>query len=108
MYEIVEASCPKPDLMVYLYLDVDDLQYNIRKRGRAYEQSITNDYLLNIQQQYLEYIRQHDDMRVLMIDTKGLDFVEHREDYEFIRHLIMQERPTGLHRASALHPPHST
>ena len=33
MYEIVEATCPKPDLMVYLYLDVEDLHDNIRKRG---------------------------------------------------------------------------
>jgi deoxyadenosine/deoxycytidine kinase len=102
MYEIVEASCPKPDLMVYLYLDVEDLQYNIRKRGRSYEQSITDDYLQNIQNQYLEYIRQHSDMRVLMIDTKGLDFVEKRDDYVFLRDLILQERATGLHRISAL------
>ena len=102
MYEIVEASCPKPDLMVYLYLDVEDLQYNIRNRGRAYEQSITDEYLQNIQNQYLEYIRQHSEMRVLMIDTKGLDFVVKREDYAFLRDLILQERATGLHRISAL------
>ena len=103
MYEIVEASCPKPDLMVYLYLDVDDLQYNIRKRGRAYEQSITDNYLQNIQNQYLEYIRQHEELRVLMIDTKGLDFVANSDDYVFLRDLILKERTTGLHRISALH-----
>jgi deoxyadenosine/deoxycytidine kinase len=98
MYEIVEASCPKPDLMVYLYLDVEDLQYNIRKRGRAYEQSITDDYLLNIQNQYLEYIRQHEDMRVLMIYTKGLDFVTNPTDYQLLRDLILQPRECGVYR----------
>lgn len=108
MYEIVEASCPKPDLMVYLYLDVEDLQYNIRKRGRSYEQSITNEYLQSIQHQYLEYIRQHGNLRVLMIETKGLDFVANREDYVFLRDLILRERSTGLHRLSALQPPHLT
>jgi deoxyguanosine kinase len=102
MYEIVEASCPKPDLMVYLYLDVEDLQYNIRKRGRAYEQSITDDYLQNIQNQYLEYIRQHEDMRVLMIYTKGLDFVANPSDYQLLRDIILQPRESGVYRLQPL------
>jgi deoxyguanosine kinase len=102
MYEIVEASCPKPDLMVYLYLEVDDLQYNIRKRGRAYEQSISDEYLQNIQHQYIEYMRQHEDMRVLMIHTKGLDFVANPEDYATLRDVILQPRPTGIHRVHVL------
>jgi len=102
MYEIVEASCPKPDLMVYLYLDVEDLQYNIRKRGRSYEQSITDEYLQNIQNQYLEYIRQHEDMRVLMIYTKGLDFVANPSDYQLLRDIILQPRESGVYRLQPL------
>ena len=102
MYEIVEASCPRPDLMVYLYLDVEDLQYNIRKRGRAYEQSITDDYLQNIQNQYLEYIRQHEDMRVLIIYTKGLDFVANPVDYQLLRDIILQPRESGVYRLQPL------
>jgi deoxyguanosine kinase len=104
MYEIVEASCPKPDLMVYLYLDVEDLQYNIRKRGRAYEQSITDDYLQNIQNQYLEYIRQHSEMRVLVIHTKGIDFVTNPEDYALLKDLILMPRSPGVHRIQPLLP----
>ena len=102
MYEIVEATCPKPDLMVYLYLDVEDLHYNIRKRGRSYEQSITDEYLVNIQNQYLEYIRQHEDMRVLMIYTKGLDFVTNTSHYEMLRDLILQPRDSGVYRVQPL------
>jgi deoxyadenosine/deoxycytidine kinase len=88
--------------MVYLYLDVEDLQYNIRKRGRAYEQSITDDYLHNIQNQYLEYIRQHEDMRVLMIYTKGLDFVANPNDYQLLRDIILQPRESGVYRLQPL------
>ena len=102
MYEIVEATCPKPDLMVYLYLDVEDLHYNIRKRGRSYEQRITDEYLVNIQNQYLEYIRQHEDMRVLMIYTKGLDFVTNTSHYEMLRDLILQPRESGVYRVQPL------
>ena len=102
MYEIVEASCRKPDLMVYLYLDVEDLQYNIRKRGREYEKGITADYLQNIQNQYLEYIRQHEDMRVLIIYTKGLDFVANPVDYQLLRDIILQPRESGVYRLQPL------
>ncbi|MFM7727060.1 MAG: deoxynucleoside kinase, partial [Flavobacteriales bacterium] len=87
---------------VYLYLDVEDLQYNIRKRGRSYEQSITDDYLMNIQNQYLEYIRQHDDMRVVMIYTKGLDFVANPSDYQLMRDIILQPRESGVYRLQPL------
>lgn len=98
MYEIVEGSCPKPDLIVYLYLGVPHLQKNIRKRGRAYEQKITDEYLDNIQKQYLEFIRQHQDLRVLIVNTEELDFVENKDDYEKLKTVILAERETGVHR----------
>lgn len=98
MYEIVAASCPKPDLIVYLYLGVEQLQKNIRKRGREYEQKITNEYLDNIQKQYLEFIRQHQDMRILIVNTEAIDFVQNSHDYERLKSLILEERESGVFR----------
>ncbi len=98
MYEIVESNCPKPDILVYLYLSVDRLQANIKKRGRAFEQKITDEYLENIQQQYLEFIRQHKEMRILVIDTANLDFVNNKEDYERIKNVILSDYDHGVHR----------
>ncbi|MFM7813479.1 MAG: deoxynucleoside kinase [Flavobacteriales bacterium] len=102
MFELVEASCPKPDLLVYLYLDVAELQANIRKRGRTYEAHITDAYLENIQRQYMEFIRQHQDMRVVIINTQGLDFVSHEADYLKLKTLIQREYPIGITRISDL------
>lgn len=98
MYEIVEGSCPKPDLIVYLYLGVPQLQKNIRKRGREYEQKITDEYLDNIQKQYLEFIRQHQDLRVVIVNTENLDFVQNKQDYEKLKAVVLEERETGVHR----------
>jgi deoxyadenosine/deoxycytidine kinase len=98
LFSIVQAQIPKPDLLVYLYLNVENLQRNIRKRGREYEQKITDVYLENIQHQYLEFIRQHEHMRVLVIDTNELDFVNRAEDYERIKTLMLQYREPGIHR----------
>ncbi|MFZ4785154.1 MAG: deoxynucleoside kinase [Flavobacteriales bacterium] len=100
MYEIVESNTPKPDLLVYLYQHVDQLLLNIRKRGRDYEKHITAEYLENIQQQYLEFIRQHEHLRVVIIDTTNRDFVNNDADYAWIREKILTEYPTGVTRIS--------
>lgn len=102
LFEIVETSCPKPDLMVYLYLNVDQLQENIRKRGREYEKKITVEYLEQIQQQYLEFIRQHKDRRIVVVDTSGLDFVNRNNDYQLIKEVITGNYSKGIHRIEAL------
>jgi len=98
LFSIVSSVVPKPDLIVYLYLNLDNLKNNILKRGRPYEQNIQFDYLDRIQNGYLEFLRQQSDLRVLLIDTNGLDFVAREEDYEWIKGLVLQEYPLGIHR----------
>ena len=98
LFSIIENVLPKPDLLVYLYLDISRLQSNIRKRGRVYEQKIEDDYLQRIQEGYLDYIRQQPGLRVLLIDTNKLDFVAHQEHFDILVNIIMQEYPAGIHR----------
>ena len=98
LFTIIENVLPKPDLLVYLYLDISRLQSNIRQRGRVYEQKIEDDYLLKIQEGYLDYIKQQQGLRVLLIDTNQLDFVARQEDYNKLTAIIMQEYPLGIHR----------
>lgn len=98
-FNIIFSNTPKPELMVYLYLDVDHLQYNIRKRGRTYEQEITNEYLENVQRGYFDFIKQQqDDMRILILDTNKLDFVANEKDYQKIIEAINQPYDIGVHR----------
>ena len=98
-FNIIFANLPKPELMVYLYLDVDHLQYNIRKRGRTYEQNITNEYLESVQQGYFDFIKQQqNEMRILVLDTNRLDFVANERDYQQIIEAINQPYEIGVHR----------
>ena len=98
LFSIIENALPKPDLLVYLYLDISRLQSNIRMRGRVYEQKIEDDYLQKIQEGYLDYIKQQQGLRVLLIDTNKLDFVARQEDYDHLITIIMKEYPIGIHR----------
>ena len=100
-FNIIFSTMPKPELLVYLYSDVERLQYNIRKRGRSYEQEIPDAYLKNIQQGYLDFIRQEqNNMRILMLDTDKLDFVANEKDYRMILEAISQPYEIGLHRVT--------
>lgn len=98
LFTIIENSLPKPDLLVYLYLNIDQLQRNIRKRGRSYEQKIEDGYLQKIQEGYLDYIKKQPGLRVLLIDTNRLDFVANEQDYQLLKDIILQEYPVGIHR----------
>jgi deoxyguanosine kinase len=98
LFFIINSSLPKPELLVYLYVDIPRLKKNIKIRGRSYEQDIETEYLEKIQEGYFEYIRQQQDMRILIIDVNCIDFVNNPADYRDIVDAIMQEYPLGVHR----------
>ncbi len=98
LFSIVSSVVPRPDLIVYLYLNPENLKRNIQKRGRPYEQNIKFEYLEKIQYGYLEFLRQQTDLRVLLIDTNEIDFVERNEDYMWIKEVIFKEYALGMHR----------
>ena len=102
LFSIVSSVVPKPDMIVYLYLNLENLKKNIEKRGRPYEQNIQFDYLEKIQTGYLEFLRQQTDLRVLVIDTNALDFVGLRSDYDWLRDLVLKEYPLGMHHIQNL------
>jgi deoxyadenosine/deoxycytidine kinase len=101
LFHIIHSQLPKPDLLVYLHKDVQKLQDNIRKRGRDYEQNISDEYLLRLEKGYWDFFRLLNQQRILVIDTNELDFVNNRSDYERILDLINRDYSTGLHRVTA-------
>ena len=66
---------------MYLHQNTQRLQENIKKRGRNYEQNITNTYLEKINTGYLEFLKTQTDFNVKIIDISDKDFIENRSDY---------------------------
>ncbi|PHR95629.1 MAG: 2-amino-4-hydroxy-6-hydroxymethyldihydropteridine diphosphokinase [Leeuwenhoekiella sp.] len=81
LHQIMYKELVKPDLYIYLYQNTERLLANIKKRGRDYEQNISEDYLLKINQGYLNWIKNKAQDNVKIIDISELDFVKNREDY---------------------------
>jgi len=95
MYEIMMTQLPQPDLLVYLHREVDDLQKNIHKRGRAYEEGITNDYLYRIQESYFQFLKQQP-LKMLLLDVSGVDFVKNPTQFEDICIIVDQPFEKGI------------
>ncbi len=80
LFDIIYQQLVQPDLVIYLHAPVQQLQKNIRKRNRPYEQSIPDEYLFNLQETYTSYIRQHD-IKTLFIDAGNADFLRQRKTF---------------------------
>jgi len=100
IFDIIYTSLPKPDIYVYLYLNVTNLMKNIKRRGRDYEKQIKASYLEKIQAGYFEFMKQHrDEYKFLVIDTNKIDFVHNEEDYKKITDIIFNYTyKTGINR----------
>jgi len=98
LFQIISAFLPRPDLLIYLYLDIPQLQENIKNRGRDYERLIQPSYLEKIQAGYLNHFRSLSGMRILIIDTNKVDFLENERDYESFLEVIREDYDIGIHR----------
>ncbi|HET8753200.1 MAG TPA: 2-amino-4-hydroxy-6-hydroxymethyldihydropteridine diphosphokinase [Salinimicrobium sp.] len=81
LFNIMYKELVKPDLYIYLYQNTDRLLQNIKKRGRDYEQNISQDYLASINQSYFSFIKSKSEWNVKIVDISNLDFVNERTDY---------------------------
>ena len=99
LFMIIYESLPKPDLYVYLHVNVDKLLGNIEKRGRSYEKDIQAGYLEGIQSGYFEFFRQNPNTPYLVLDVNQIDFVTNDQDYEKIKVAIFNNNHrSGINR----------
>jgi deoxyguanosine kinase len=100
LFKIIIAQLPKPDLILFLYTNTQQVKLNIQKRGREYEQDISDSYLDKIQNSYFDYFKASSKSTIIILDSHNLDFVSNNNDYLKIISLFEKKFTTGLHRVS--------
>lgn len=101
LFDIIHQHLPVPDLYVYLHTPVEKLLENILHRGRDYEKQISGGYLKKIQDGYFEYMKSRNDMKILIINTENLDFVNNKDDYFLLKSFIFDHNyEPGITRIS--------
>jgi deoxyguanosine kinase len=98
LFSVLNATFPKPDLLVYLHRPVDILLQQIRKRGRDIERNIAPSYLEDIQNAYFEYLKTEQDTPVIVLDLGDTDFQAQDAPFEEIVRLIGGVYPAGITR----------
>lgn len=96
LFEIIHQQLMQPDLLIYLHSPISRLQENIKKRNRPYEQNISDEYLLDIQQTYTHYIRQHN-VKTLFIDTSNADFIGNEAHFNTVLEALEHDHADGQH-----------
>ncbi|MCW5899308.1 MAG: deoxynucleoside kinase [Flavobacteriales bacterium] len=94
LYAIMYGDLPGPDLIVYLHLGPERLQERIRSRGRGYEQSIGTEYLLRLQERYMDHLRKQQLARVLVVDLGAKDLLHDTEaHHRLVREITRHDAP---------------
>jgi deoxyadenosine/deoxycytidine kinase len=99
IFNIIYSSLPKPDLYIYLHKTTDLLLKNISIRGREYEKNISAEYLKGIEEGYFKFFKQQNQIRIVIIDTNNIDFVNNSADFKKIESAIFDnDYPIGITR----------
>ncbi len=83
LFDVMAPQLVKPDVIIFLHCPLEKLQENIQKRGRSFEQNISPDYLLTIQQTYNSYFKQHA-IKMIKIDASKADFLSNDRHLEIV------------------------
>jgi len=94
LFDIIHQQLVQPDILIYLHAPVSKLQSNIKKRNRAYEQNIPDDYLFNLQETYTHYIKQHN-MKTLFVDAANADFLHNEKHLQVIYDALEKDYENG-------------
>ena len=79
-YINASTKLPQPDLVLFLAQSIPQLQKNIQKRGRDFEQGISDQYLQKIETGYLQW-QKNSALNICELNTKGIDFVHDKDAF---------------------------
>ena len=96
LFDIIYPNLPEPDLVVYLHAPLSKLRRNITQRNRSYEQDIQDEYLLELQNAYLQLIKSSK-YRSLVIDTTQTDFLNNPSHLKQLIQALQGEYRPGWH-----------
>jgi deoxyadenosine/deoxycytidine kinase len=84
IYQSLAPKPPIPDLVIYLQASTDTLIERVRRRGRGYERTVTNDYLNRLGNSYGEFFHQYEEAPLMMVNSENLNFVDNEDDFQLL------------------------
>jgi deoxyadenosine/deoxycytidine kinase len=88
----LEVEVAKPDVVVFLQASTDMLMDRIGQRGRPFERDMDRGYIHALNEAYNHFFFHYADAPLLVVNTNGIDFVKHPEDFEDLLKRILVHR----------------
>jgi deoxyguanosine kinase len=89
-FDMLGASLPVPDLVIYLQAKPDVLRARISKKGHRDEAQISPEYLEAVAQAYEHFFFRYSASNLLVVDTSEIDFVERNQDLQELLQRLRQ------------------
>lgn len=86
----IERNIPTPDLVVYLQCSTERLMSNIRGRGRKIEESISEEYIRDLNEAYNYFFFRYKATPLLIVKATDIDFVTNKDDFEDLLDQILR------------------
>lgn len=94
LYEMIVQNLDRnivpPDLVIYLQSPVTKLMANIRKRDRAFEKNITEQYIDDLNDAYNYFFSRYRNSRVMIVNCEEVDFIGNNEDFDNLLYEIFK------------------
>jgi deoxyguanosine kinase len=84
IYQALRPRAPSPDLVIYLQAPPATLVERVRRRGAAYERTISEEYLAMLSEGYSRFFYHYQQAPVLIVNSENLNFVERDTDFELL------------------------
>jgi deoxyadenosine/deoxycytidine kinase len=95
----LELDVMKPDVVVYLQATPEVLLERINRRGRPFERDMERDYIRQLNEAYNHFFFHYVDAPLLVVNTSGIDFVNHPEDFDDLHKRILSHRQGTVYYA---------
>ena len=96
LFNVLNSTFPKPELLLYLHRPVEILMQQIKNRGRDIEQNISKEYLEEIQQAYLSYLKTEKDSPVVILELGDADFQGDDAVFQSVVRIMQEPFEKGL------------
>ncbi len=92
VYGSLSPNVPVPDLVVFLQAPVGVLIDRIRRRGIAFEQHVSYDYLEQLVDSYASFFLRYNSAPLLMVNAEKINFADNDRDYDLLLAYIRKTR----------------
>lgn len=91
IFPLLERDLPKPDLVIYLQSSIDRLMYNIKRRARNIEKSLSRSYISELYEAYNNFFFKYNNTPLLIVNTTDMDFVNRAKDFNELYNQIFRK-----------------